>query len=327
MNIQELGRLDLNLLVALEALLEERSVSRAAQRLFVSQSAMSKTLGRLRDLFDDPLFIRKASGMVPTPRAEQLAGSLPQVLEAVQAMIQPEAFDPASYEGEFKLLLQGHMGVWFIPALVKRMHEIAPGVRITTIRASDDCFEELAAGTLDLLVQVERSSYPPNLLMASLGFASPALLVRKGHPLEGKVVNLKEILHYPQVVLQGINLEQVNWVEGDVPSVMDYQEQLQSHLRTDDLHVALQVIRESDHIFAAPPMFLEQFDLARKITALELPGGKLSVKLVAIRHQRVENSPPHDFLFSQVLQLTEEFRHRYGLPNLAEMRLQRHLEY
>ena len=117
MDIRELGRLDMNLLVALEALLEERNVSKAAERLFITQSAMSKTLGRLRDLFDDPLFIRKSTGMVPTPRAQQLADHLPQVLQAVQAMIQPAEFDPLSYDGEFELMVQGHMGVWILPLL------------------------------------------------------------------------------------------------------------------------------------------------------------------------------------------------------------------
>ena len=76
MEIRDLGRLDLNLLVALEAMLEERSVSRAAERLFITQSAMSKTLGRLRELFNDPLFVRKGAAMMPTPRAEQLEASL-----------------------------------------------------------------------------------------------------------------------------------------------------------------------------------------------------------------------------------------------------------
>ena len=121
MDIRELGRLDLNLLVALEALLEERNVSQAAERLFITQSAMSKTLGRLRDLFDDPLFIRKASGMVPTPRAEQLAQHLPQVLQAVQRMVQPLEFDPLTCDMEFKLLVQGHTGVWFLPELLGRL--------------------------------------------------------------------------------------------------------------------------------------------------------------------------------------------------------------
>ena len=127
MDIRELGRLDLNLLVALEALLEERSVSRAAERLFITQSAMSKTLGRLRELFDDPLFIRQSSGMVPTPRAEQLAGHLPEVLQAVQAMLEPAQFDPLTFDGEFSLMVQGHMGVWILPLLLERLRQTAPG--------------------------------------------------------------------------------------------------------------------------------------------------------------------------------------------------------
>lgn len=69
MDTRTLARIDLNLLVALQVLLEERNVSKAAERLFITQSAMSKTLGRLRELFDDPLFTRSSHGMVPTPRA------------------------------------------------------------------------------------------------------------------------------------------------------------------------------------------------------------------------------------------------------------------
>src|SRR5210317_927284 len=99
MDIHRLARTDLNLLVALEALLEERNVSRAAERLYITQSAMSKTLGRLRELFDDPLFIRKAGEMVPTPRALQLAEHLPALLLAVQAMIRPVEFNPLTYDG------------------------------------------------------------------------------------------------------------------------------------------------------------------------------------------------------------------------------------
>ena len=104
MELRELDRLDMNLLVALEALLEERNVSKAAERLFITQSAMSKTLGRLRQVFDDPLFIRKSGGMVPTPRAEQLGQYMPGVLQAVQEMVRPVKFDPLEFEGEWLLI-------------------------------------------------------------------------------------------------------------------------------------------------------------------------------------------------------------------------------
>lgn len=201
MDIRELGRLDLNLLVALEALLEERNVSQAAERLFITQSAMSKTLGRLRDLFDDPLFIRKASGMVPTPRAEQLAQHLPQVLQAVQRMVQPLEFDPLTCDMEFKLLVQGHTGVWFLPELLGRLSTSAPHIRLKALSSVEQPFEMLANGELDFSLQIERRYYPPDLQLNSLGFAPPMLLARAGHPLEGRELSWDMVLHYPQVML------------------------------------------------------------------------------------------------------------------------------
>ena len=80
MDAKFLSRIDLNLLVALQILLEEQSVTKAADRLFITQPAMSKTLQRLRELFDDPLFIRSGRGLVPTPRAVELEKQLPVVL-------------------------------------------------------------------------------------------------------------------------------------------------------------------------------------------------------------------------------------------------------
>ena len=327
MDIRELGRLDLNLLVALEALLEERSVSRAAERLFVTQSAMSKTLGRLRELFEDPLFVRRGGAMVPTPRAERLAQDLPQVLQAVQAMLQPADFNPAAYEGEMRLQVQGHMGSWFLPALVQRLHEAAPGLKLTVVRTGPDDMTELAVGGLDFALQVERNAYPPDTLLTTLGFANTGLLVRKGHPLAKARPTIEELAAYPVVMLSGTVLEEVEWVTGDRDLIVEFESAITPSFTTDDIHVALQVIRESDFIFPAPPLFLEQFNLARNITTLELPGEPPGVKFVVVRHRRVEKSPPHLFLFQQILDVAEAFRARYKLPPLAELRRRRNLDY
>lgn len=327
MDIRELGRLDLNLLVALEAMLEERSVSRAAERLYVTQSAMSKTLGRLRELFDDPLFVRQGGSMVPTPRAQRLAEDLPQVLAAVQAMLQPAVFDPAGFEGEMHLLVQGHMGSWFLPALIKRLHETAPGLKLTVARSGPDYMTELATGGLDFVLQVERNAYPPDTLLTTLGFANTGLLVRNGHPLANQSITIPEITEYPIVMLSGTALEEVEWVTGDRDLIVEFQNAISPSFVTDDIHLALQVIRESDFIFPAPPLFLEQFNLARKITTLQLSGDPPGVKFVVVRHPRVKKSPPHEFLFQQMLGVAEEFRAQYDLPPLAELRRRRNLDY
>jgi DNA-binding transcriptional LysR family regulator len=327
-NIQELARLDLNLLVALEALLEEGSVSRAAERLHVTQSAMSKTLGRLRELFDDPLFVRRGGAMVPTPRAEQLGRQLPALLQAVHDFVQPEKFDPLAFEGEFHLLVQGHMGVWFLPELVKRLQLTAPGIRLQCLSRADDANQRLADGALDLILHTERRTYPQDVQLTTLGFAQPTLLARKGHPLEGGELDWEQIRAYPQVMLLLRDLAEIQFVAGEDSPFLQFESTIEPQFETDDLQTALQVVRQTDCLFPAPPMFSAQFDTARSLVPLTLPGSEeVSVKYVAVRHERTLNSAPHNFLFAEVLAVTEAFRAQFELPSLAAMRRLRGLAY
>jgi DNA-binding transcriptional LysR family regulator len=328
MDIRELGRLDLNLLVALEALLEERNVSRAAERLFITQSAMSKTLGRLRELFDDPLFVRKASGMIPTPRAEQLAQHLPQVLQAVQAMVQPPEFDPLTYQGRFALLVQGHTGIWAMPRLLDRLSRTAPGIRLRSISHVDDQAAMLASGELDFLLQAERYQYPPELHLTTLGFAPPVLLARAGHPLEGREPAWEEVLQYPQVSLLLTEIAEIQFIADAESAFLEHERNFKPHLETDNLFTAIQTVLRSDYLFPAPPLFLEQGELATGLIALPLPEGEeVTLKYVLVQHERVLSSPAHQFLYREIIATTEDFRRQYGLPPLAEMRALRDLDY
>jgi len=328
MDIRELGRLDLNLLVALEALLEERSVSKAADRLFVTQSAMSKTLGRLRELFGDPLFVRKASGMIPTPRAEQLAADLPNVLRAVEHMIQPAVFDPMAYAGEMTVVVQGHMGSWFLPSLIARLQASAPGLRLRALSSSVSAFEELSSGKLDIVLQIERKVYPPDLLLTTLAFAQPVMVARKNHPLHGKRFTLAEILQYPQVSLLSTDIAEMRFHEGDASAVLEYERRARPLVQTDDLQTAIEIVKRTDCLFPAPPMFIEQFNLSRYITRLPLPElDGVSIKYVAVRHKRVLGAPAHEFLYDEIIKTTEAFRAQLGLPDLPTLRKNRQLEY
>ncbi|AQA19152.1 hypothetical protein BST95_13780 [Halioglobus japonicus] len=328
MKLSELGRLDLNLLVALEALLEERSVSRAAERLFITQSAMSKTLGRLRDLFDDPLFVRSGAVMVPTPRAEQLAERLPEVLQAVQSMVQPQEFDPGTYEGEINLLVQGHMGAWFVPPLVQLLQERAPRLRLNTV-SGDQAFEDkLADGTLDLVFQIERLSYPSELDLTTLGIAEPVILARKAHPLAGRATGVEELAQYPMVSLLSTDIANARFYEGASSELLEYERQYPPQYHTDDLQTALQILRTTDCVFPAPPMFTTQFDLDRYVVALPVAGlEELSIRYVAVRHRRVLGSPVHDWMYTLVLELVDSFRQGLGLPDLKTLRSELELAY
>lgn len=151
-----LSRLDLNLLVAFDALLTERSVTRAAARIGLGQSAMSHNLGRLRALFGDELLTRSADGMRPTPRALALADPVRVTLAQIQAaVLQREDFDPATAERTFRIGLADSIEVAIIPGLMARLRREAPWVslRLRSI-ARDSILEELDGGKLDLGIGV-----------------------------------------------------------------------------------------------------------------------------------------------------------------------------
>ena len=323
-----MGRLDLNLLVALEALLEEESVSRAAERLFITQSAMSKTLGRLRELFDDPLFIRKGAGMTPTPRAEQLARQLPEVLLAVQEMLEPKAFNPLVFDGHFNLQVPGHMALWLMPLLVKRLADTAPKIRLSSLSSVDKPFEQLNNGRLDFILQAELIEYPDDLRLTTLGYAKPVLLARKGHPLEGKDLSWDEILHYPHVQLVADELADIHFLAPKESDFIRHMAEAVPELSTDQLLTAIQVVRSSDYLFPAPPLFMEQGDLSMDLIALAFPKAEeVSLRYVMVDHQRFHAAAAHDFIYHEILHVIDDFRVRYALPSLAKLREIKKLAY
>src|SRR5258707_10134283 len=149
-----LGRIDLNLLVHLDALLTERSVTRAAARVGIGQSAMSHNLARLRELFGDELLTRGFDGMRLTPRAVALLEPVRTMLAQVEALVSREqAFDPATAVRTFRFGLSDSMEVLIMPALLARMREVAPGIhlRLTDFDASR-LLGELDADEIDLAI-------------------------------------------------------------------------------------------------------------------------------------------------------------------------------
>src|SRR5882757_1039314 len=149
-----LGRIDLNLLVHLDALLAERSVTRAAGRVGIGQSAMSHNLARLRELFGDELLTRCGDGMRLTPRAVTLLEPVRTTLAQVEALVsRDQAFDPATAVRTFRFGLPDSMEILIMPALLARMREVAPGIhlRLYNFDASR-LLEDLDADEMDLAI-------------------------------------------------------------------------------------------------------------------------------------------------------------------------------
>jgi DNA-binding transcriptional LysR family regulator len=149
-----LGRIDLNLLVHLDALLAEKSVTRAAARVGIGQSAMSHNLARLRELFSDELLTRGSDGMRLTPRAVTLLEPVRTMLAQVEALVsRDQVFDPATAVRTFRFGLPDSMEILIMPALLARMREVAPGIhlRLYNFDASR-LFDDLDADEMDLAI-------------------------------------------------------------------------------------------------------------------------------------------------------------------------------
>jgi LysR family nod box-dependent transcriptional activator len=150
----ELGGIDLNLLVSLDALLSERSVTRAAARVGLSQPGMSNALARLRRHFDDPLLVRSGASLVPTARAQALAEPVHQALELIRGAVHaPATFDPASERRAFRLSCSDYSVLMLIGPLVRALAREAPGVSVEVLPRLANAGRALARGEVDLVVE------------------------------------------------------------------------------------------------------------------------------------------------------------------------------
>jgi LysR family transcriptional regulator, nod-box dependent transcriptional activator len=160
-----LGGLDLNLLVAIDALLGERSVTRAAQRVGLSQPGMSNALARLRRVFGDPLLVREGAVLVPTARAQALAGPVREAIELIRGAIEtPAAFDPARDRRTFRLSCSDYSVLMLIGPLVRGLAADAPGLTVEVLPRLADAGRALDLGDVDLVIEpaeiMEREDLP-----------------------------------------------------------------------------------------------------------------------------------------------------------------------
>ena len=151
--MSRLGRVDLNLLVYLDALLRERNVTQAAHSLGLSQPAMSNGLKRLREVFNDPLLIRTSDGMTPTAKAEELEPQLREILTNVDRALQPtEEFVPERENRVVRLMASDYAESTLLPYVLKELREQAPGITLDIMNPSDVSFLGVARGKVDLVI-------------------------------------------------------------------------------------------------------------------------------------------------------------------------------
>lgn len=215
--------LNLNLLPVLEALLVERTVSGAARRMGVSQSAMSHSLAKLRAALDDPLLVLSGRRMRLTPRAEAMLGELPRALEGLQRVLAgDDAFDPATSSRTFTIASFDYFDLAILPSLLAYLREHAPRVRLRVERASAATASRLVAGEIDAMLVGGSTKLSGQGLRRRELYRDPfKVIVRRDHPRVKRRLTLQTYVELDHVLVS---------VDGGVEGALDRA--LRAHDRT-----------------------------------------------------------------------------------------------
>ncbi|QBK03754.1 LysR family transcriptional regulator [Hylemonella gracilis] len=180
---------DLNLLPVFTVLMEERSVTRAAERLGITQPSLSNALNRLREMLRDPLFIRERYGMQPTPKAEELAPVITAALASLDGVILgQQEFDPTRAQQLITIAPNSYVEFVLVPALVAKLRERAPGIRLRFTPYGSDLVETGVVSGMTAMALGRIADPPDNLIVQHLTDDGLACIVRADHPqIENKI--------------------------------------------------------------------------------------------------------------------------------------------
>lgn len=181
-----IAKVDLNLLVYLDVLLREGSVTKAANQLSITQPAMSNGLKRLRDLFKDPLLVRTSDGMTPTKRALELQPTIRDVLSRLESSIQPETdFDPLTSERTFRIMTSDYAESTLLLELVGRLADLAPNITLDLITPSDVTFHDVEQGKVDMAIN-RFEELPLSFHQKVIWYDTFSCVMSSDHPLVAK---------------------------------------------------------------------------------------------------------------------------------------------
>jgi DNA-binding transcriptional LysR family regulator len=286
----------LNLIVALEVLLAERNVTRAAERLGTTQSTMSHSLARLRDLLGDALLVREGRAMVTTPRAEEIAPKLARALEAMRAAIAPE--DPAAKRARTFVLAAPDLIGPAVPALVRTMNVESPDAKLRLRSGlSPALARELADGTVDVALLPVGFVDRPSFVQKKLGSLHHAVVARRGHPgIDKKGGLTREAWRdYPHVqVRTDAGPGHLETAANEAKADRKVGVVVESFL------VALHVVAGSDCFFTTPRELVGEVARALGLVLVTPPISVPPMPVVATWHERFKDDDAHRW-FREVL--------------------------
>ncbi|AAW84516.1 LysR family transcriptional regulator [Aliivibrio fischeri] len=291
MELEEVYRRDLNLLIALKVLLEENSVSQAAVRLNLSQSAMSRVLGRLRDLLGDPLFTRQGQHLVPTQKALEINEQINLPLESLRQLLTPSDFTPMHCDQHFLIATTDYAMQTILPYALPKIYEQAPNISLEFAPLNhENLFKQLSTEKVDMAICRPIGSVLP-LKQEVLGQVGVLCLLSKNHPLSGSILTLDDYLSLPHAMI-AIS----DGVKALIDAALSGQRERRQVLRAYHLEAALAIVDKMPLVITVPAdlayLVAERYDLVIKPLPFEFTPFDYSL----IWHSRCDTSPAQTWL-------------------------------
>ncbi len=301
-----LRSVDLRLLIVLDAVLKERSVTRAAQRLCISQPAVSSALAKLRHLLNDELFIRVAGGIRPTPRAQDLAAPIHGLLAQLHVAFEPVTFAASTSSQSFTLAVSEHCAALLMPDLIDRLHREAPSMRVhSRPKAEHRTAAELDAGEIDYAIGVF-TDVPPRFRQVTLFEDEHVCVMRPDHPLSGR-------MSLPGFVAAAhLGVAPFPGSDGGASSSIDRTLRQLGHERR--VHACVSQLLLTPYVLQRTDLLLTTFrHLVQKLPPFatlhveELPMTVGPVGLRLLWHPVNDNHPGHQWLRAQIIDICRRF--------------------
>ncbi|MBS1953375.1 MAG: LysR family transcriptional regulator [Cyanobacteria bacterium SZAS-4] len=286
-----LSSLDLNLLVALKALLDERHVTRAAERVGLSQPAMSRALQRLRVMFKDPILVKGTGGMTLTARAEELNGPLQVILNEISHIITAPVLDPKEMSGEVLIATRDFEMSALLPSVITMIMEQAPGIRIRVLPLVGDDLSPLERNEIDFVVAGTDKSLA-TLNRTTLLKDSFICLAAPSNPAAAEKLTLKKYLALRHCLVD-IGLFRAGIVDTYL-SELGHSRKIA--LRVPYFTAAAAMVENTDLVITVPKRLGVLLARTNGLVPLALPFKVRDVSIYLYWHVRNQNNPMHVWL-------------------------------
>lgn len=301
MELEDIYRQDLSLLIALQILVEECSVTKAAKRLHLSQSATSRVLGRLREMLNDPLFTRVGQKLVPTQCALDCYSRLQQPTGQIVELLTPKAFSPSACQQKFTIAATDYAMQALIPFVLPEIYHKAPNIKLEIIPVQHkELQSQLSQQGADLAI-CRAISQTQQLNQRSLGKVGVSCLLSPDHPLADSPLTLADYLHFPHATI-AIS----DGVKALVDSAIAMEPERNELLRTSHLDSALAMLKLHPLIITLPEGMAELAAAKHRLRLKPLPFEIPPLDYTLFWHSKSELDKAHCWLREEILMLIHQ---------------------